>query len=109
MIKFSLSKHYARYNGKSKERWRNVSIKKTLSHITVRPVLQKIIKKKKKKKTKQSTLDISNTDISKYPLISKNIVWTHFQFLLYFNFFDLKLPVSRSKFSGNRIFSLRYQ
>ena len=29
----------------------------------------------------QSSLDISNTDISKYPLISKNIVWTDFLFL----------------------------
>ena len=32
----------------------------------------------------QSTLDISNTDISKYPLISKNIVWITFLYLFIF-------------------------
>ena len=31
------------------------------------------------------TLVISNTDISKYPLISKNIVWTHFLFFFTFS------------------------
>ena len=28
-----------------------------------------------------SALNITNTDVSKYPLISKNIVWTHFLFI----------------------------
>ena len=30
---------------------------------------------------KKSSLDILNTDVSKFTLISKNIVWTHFIFL----------------------------
>ena len=33
---------------------------------------------------KQTTLNISNTDISKHSIISKNIVWTHFLFLFAF-------------------------
>ena len=33
----------------------------------------------------QSSLDISNTDISKYSLISKNTIWTYFSFHLHFS------------------------
>ena len=57
----------------------------------------------------KSALAISITDISKYPLISENIVWTNFLFFLHFNSFHLKLLVSQSKFSGTRKFTLRYQ
>ena len=56
-----------------------------------------------------STLDISNTDISKYRLISKNIEWTRFLLLINFNSGYLKLLISQSKFSGTRKFTLRYQ
>ena len=53
----------------------------------------------------QSTLNISNTDISKYPLISKYTVQ-----ISYFNYFlnscYLKLLISRNKFSGTRKFNL---
>ena len=53
--------------------------------------------------------DFSNTDISKYPLISKNIVQTELQFYLHFNSCYLKLLLSQSKFSAIRKFTLRYQ
>ena len=36
--------------------------------------------------TKLSTLDFSSTDISRYPLISKNIVWSQFQFFFRIQF-----------------------
>ena len=57
----------------------------------------------------QSTLNISDTDISSYPFISKNTIWTYFLFHLHFNFRDFKLLISQSKFSGARKFTSRYQ
>ena len=52
----------------------------------------------------QSSLDISNTDISKYPLISKNIVWTQFLFQFALQPFYLIILISQSKFSGTKKF-----
>ena len=49
----------------------------------------------------QSTFVTSNTDISKYPLIPKNKIWTHFPFD--FNSFNLKLLLS-----GTRKFPLKF-
>ena len=46
-----------------------------------------------------STLDVSNPDISKYPLVSQTIVRTHFLFLLGLNSLYIKLLISQSKFS----------
>ena len=79
----------------------------------------------------QSALDISNINSSNYPLISKSIIQTLFQFhltLLYsecpklnrvlavlsaiglnFNSSYLRILVSQSKFSVTRKFTLRYQ
>ena len=51
----------------------------------------------------------SKTDISKYPIKSKNIVWTHLLFYFHFSCYYLKLLTSQSKFSGTRKFALRYQ
>ena len=55
----------------------------------------------------QSALGISNTDISKYPLISWNIVWTVFLFV-----FNISMPVvSNTEISKLifRKFIFRYQ
>ena len=60
-------------------------------------------------RVKYSQLLISNTDISKKSLKSKNIVSTYFLFYSNFNFFVLKLLMSQRKFSGTRKFTLRYQ
>ena len=50
--------------------------------------------------TVQSAHDISNTVISKYPLISEKIVGTHFLFFpLHFNSEYFKLLISQSKFT----------
>ena len=57
----------------------------------------------------QSSLDISNTDISKFPLKSKNVVLTIFYFQLNFKFMYVTLLISHSKFSGTRKFTVRYQ
>ena len=42
--------------------------------------------------------DISNTDISKYPLMSMNIALTNFIFFLHFESYEIKLLISEIKF-----------
>ena len=57
----------------------------------------------------QSTLGISNTDISKYRFISDNIIWMYFLLLFSFQLLLSQLLISQSKFSGTRKFTLRFQ
>ena len=49
---------------------------------------------------------ILKTDISIYPFISENIIWTYFLFLLQFQPRYLKLLITPSKFSGTRKITL---
>ena len=55
------------------------------------------------------SLVISNTDISMYSLISKNLSVKHLLFSVLFNLFYLKLLMPQGKFSVTRKFTLRYQ
>ena len=55
------------------------------------------------------SLDISNSVISKYLLISKNIGLTNVLFYLHFNSSTLKLLIFQRKFSRIRKFTFRYE
>ena len=67
------------------------------------------IREPKRITTLESTLDDSNTDISKYPLISKTIVRTHFLFFITFQFLCSSTTDISSQFSGARKFTWRHQ
>ena len=59
-------------------------------------------------------MTIAILNISKYSLVSKNIIWAHFPFFIYlfilhFNLCYFKLLGNQFEFSGTRKFNFRYQ